>query len=262
MIPRIATAVLLIPLVIALVLWAPAWLFLLGLLPVVLLALWEYLELAARTGATPGRAPLYLVALAVLVVATFAPGHLFGSVVAGTLVLFAAALFRREKTAEVLWGSASSAFGLLWVALPFALAALVRSEQGRWALLFLLILVWVSDTAAYFGGRAFGRHKLAASISPGKTVEGTLASALAALAVGYWLFTRWFPDSPAVHAFALPLVVNLAAQVGDLAESGVKRSAGVKDSSGLLPGHGGVLDRIDALLFALPALWYYWKLLL
>jgi phosphatidate cytidylyltransferase len=118
------------------------------------------------------------------------------------------------------------------------------SDQGSWILIYLLILVWVGDTAAYFIGRAIGRRKLARTISPGKTIEGTVGSLALTVAVGYWLFHAWFPGVPsaAIHAVLLPLVVNAAAQLGDLAESGLKRGAGVKDSSTLLPGHGGMLD--------------------
>jgi phosphatidate cytidylyltransferase len=131
-------------------------------------------------------------------------------------------------------------------------------------LLYGLILVWVGDSAAYFGGRALGRHQLAPTLSPGKTWEGTVISLLVTVGFGFWLFCTWFDAAGAhvLHAALLPLVVNLAAQLGDLAESALKRGAGVKDSSNLLPGHGGFLDRADALLFALPALWYYWQLVL
>ena len=262
MIQRILTALVLIPLALALVLWAPPWLFFLGVLPFVLLALWEYLELAGRTGGVPARWVVYLVALGVLLAAAFRPQHLLAAFIGGSLLLFAAAIIRREGLAEVLSASAAAVFGLLYVVVPFALVLELRAqEQGPRVVLYLLLLVWVGDTAAYFGGRVLGRHKLAPAVSPGKTVEGTVASLVATVALGFWLFRRWFGEFGDAHAFLLPLIVNIVAQFGDLAESALKRSAGVKDSSALLPGHGGVLDRVDALLFAVPALWYYWSLL-
>lgn len=264
MLTRVLTALVLIPVVLALVLWAPGWLFLLGVLPIALLGLWEYLELMGRVGTAPARLPLYLVGLAVWLIAAFRPVHLLAAVVVGSLVLFVAALRRKGLPAEIPAATTASVFGLLYVAIPFALVFELRGgPDGRWVLLYLLVLVWAGDTAAYFGGRALGRHKLAPTLSPGKTWEGTLISLAVAVAFGFWLFRQWFDPLGfrTEHGLLLPLVVNLAGQVGDLAESALKRAAGLKDSSTLIPGHGGVLDRVDALLFAVPALWYYWQLL-
>lgn len=263
MIRRIVTALVLLPVVLVLV-WMGdrTWLFLLGVLPFALLALWEYLELVDRAGSAPVRLPVYLVALGVLLVGAYVPAHLLAAIVGGSLLLFVFTIAGREMTAEVLPASAAGTFGLLYVAVPFALLLDLRAgEQGRWIVLYLLLLVWAGDTAAYFAGRALGRHKLAPRLSPGKTVEGTVASLLASVAVGFWLFHRWFDSFEAAHALLLPLVVNIAAQFGDLAESALKRGAGVKDSSALFPGHGGVLDRVDSLLFAVPVVWYYWNAL-
>lgn len=257
---RVLTAAALIALVLALLFWAPPWLFFLAVLPVGWLTLWEYLELVARTGSVPRRWPVYLAALGLWLVAAWAPGHLLAAVVFATLGAFLSAVWR-EQTAEILSAATAGVFGLLYVAVPLALLLDVFAvARGRWVLFYLLLLVWVGDTAAYFVGRGVGRHPLAPVLSPGKTVEGTVASLVATVAVGFWLFRRWFGFDPA-HGFLLPVIVNVAAQLGDLAESALKRSAGVKDTSGLLPGHGGLLDRIDSLLFALPALWYYWILL-
>jgi len=264
MIRRILTAVVLIPLAVALVLWAPQWLFFLGVLPFALLALWEYLELMGRVGAAPARLPIFLIALLVWFVAAYHPGQLLGMVAGGSLVLFLAAVLRRGGVAEIPANAAAAVLGLVYVAVPFALMLELRGGGGGQILLYLLVLVWVGDTAAYFAGRALGRHKLAPSLSPGKTVEGTVGSVAVTVAVGYWLFEIWVAPAGtwALHGLLLPLLVNAGSQLGDLAESALKRSAGVKDSSSLLPGHGGMLDRIDGLLFAAPALWYYWTVLL
>ena len=265
MIRRLLVAAVLIPVVLALVLWASLWLFFLGLLPFALLGLWEYLELMARAGASPPRLPLYLAGLALLAAAAWFPRHLLGAIILASLAVFLVAALRKGLASEIPAISAAAVFGLLYVAVPFALAVDLRAGQdGPWVLLYGLILVWVGDTAAFFGGRAMGRHRLAPTLSPGKTWEGTVISALVTVAFGFWLFRVWFgpASAPAFHFVLLPLVINVAAQLGDLAESALKRGAGVKDSSNLIPGHGGVLDRVDALLFALPALWYYWKLVL
>jgi len=145
-------------------------------------------------------------------------------------------------------------------------------------LLYLLLVVWAGDIAAFFVGRSLGRHFMSPRISPKKTWEGALASLIASVGVGILLYTYALPISSALLSiqlmerrdgyFALqspPLLttlllsagINIAAQFGDLVESLIKRGAGVKDSGTLLPGHGGMLDRIDALLFAAPVLWYY-----
>ncbi|HEV2181035.1 MAG TPA: phosphatidate cytidylyltransferase, partial [Gemmatimonadaceae bacterium] len=125
-------------------------------------------------------------------------------------------------------------------------------------LFYPLVLTWISDTAGFFVGRSMGRHKLSPSVSPGKTVEGAVG-ALVVCAVASWCYAKWVLPSPNVLlairpmiAVALGVAISVAVQLGDLAESLIKREAGQKDSSHLIPGHGGVLDRIDGLLFALP----------
>jgi phosphatidate cytidylyltransferase len=133
---------------------------------------------------------------------------------------------------------------------------------GQVLVLYVLILTWVGDTAAYYVGRSMGRHRLAPRVSPGKTWEGTVASLLASMALGYFALNHFFPSVPLWLNLFTALLVNVAGQLGDLAESALKRGAGVKDSGGLLPGHGGMLDRVDALLFAIPVMWYDVEILL
>lgn len=167
------------------------------------------------------------------------------------------------------WGRWPAALRLPfgWLALAAAWWALVSLHaRGLGVLLSALLLVWVADIAAYFGGKAFGRRKLAPRISPGKSWEGVVSGVLAVLALAFaWsaVASAWRPAAVGLYPtlmergliVALPalLLLTAASVAGDLFESLVKRSAGVKDSSGLLPGHGGVLDRIDALLPVLPA---------
>ena len=126
--------------------------------------------------------------------------------------------------------------------------------------LFLLVLLWAGDSLAYFTGRAIGRHKLAPELSPGKTWEGAIANLAGSLLVGV-VAGRWIA-LPAVHLAAMAALANVAGQIGDLTESAYKRAAGAKDSGMLLPGHGGMLDRVDSLIFAAPVVWYYFRMLL
>ncbi|MDP9363091.1 MAG: phosphatidate cytidylyltransferase [Chloroflexota bacterium] len=180
---------------------------------------------------------------------------------------------------------ALAAAGSLYVGLPLYGAVALRSFQGdidapwltraaegaslglpaaprglAWILIAILA-VWLGDTAAYLAGRSWGRRPLLPRVSPKKTVEGALAGLLGSTLVGA-LGVRWFGlDVPWVAGAAIGLLLGAVGQVGDLAESLLKRQAGVKDSGDLIPGHGGILDRIDALLFALPTAWFLAELI-
>ncbi len=148
--------------------------------------------------------------------------------------------------------------GPLYVGGLFASLGRIHAGEhgGAWVLLAMWI-AWSSDTGAYFAGRFFGRHKLAPRVSPAKTIEGAVggwvASLTGAVAAHYW----FMPSLPLVNALALAAIANVFGQAGDLVESLVKRSTGVKDSGNILPGHGGMLDRVDALMFTATACWVY-----
>ncbi len=261
---RFLTAALLIPLVIALVLWGPP--TLLGSVVVALtaVALWEYFRLAEAAGMKVLPVPGYAFALAVvlLILTDSPPVMILAAAVFFLMLLWVAAMSPSRQLAACL-GSVSATFmGVVYVAVPLGLLAWICLRgDGPFLILFMLVVIWAGDAAGYYVGSAWGRHKSSPRISPGKSWEGTAGSLAAALLIGF-LFARfrWGADTywePVLLAAAL----NVAGQLGDLAESALKRAAGVKDSSQLVPGHGGVLDRIDALLFAVPVLWYYglWK---
>ena len=169
------------------------------------------------------------------------------------------ALGSKHSLAEVLPSISVSAAGLLFVVLPFSSVVRLHGvdTSGPRLLLFTVVLVWVGDNAALFVGRGIGRWKMAPEISPNKTWAGAVANFLGALFVaavfGYW------SRIPPAHMLAMGAVGSVAGQIGDLFESSWKRSAGVKDSGTILPGHGGMLDRIDALILAAPAVWYYFE---
>jgi phosphatidate cytidylyltransferase len=168
---------------------------------------------------------------------------------------------------RVLPGSSATLLGLIYIPATLGLLVAVRSNVAlaggahHWIFFFLLV-VWLGDTGAYYVGRTLGRHKLAPRVSPKKTVEGSvgglLGNALAAL-----LSKKIFlPGASLASLLVLGGIIGVASQLGDLAESALKRGAGVKDSSNLLPGHGGLLDRIDGILFAAPVLFGYTKFFL
>jgi phosphatidate cytidylyltransferase len=281
MLRRILTAVVLIPIVVALVWWGPAWLLAAVAAVIVILALVEFFDLGERMGMRAFRKWTFLCAAA-LVYAQYSQGlvetHVFGeglsivrnaaggvlSIDAVLLIfVFGAAgigLATRWALHEVLPAIAISSAGLLFIVLPFSY--LVRLNEisivGRQLVLFTLCLVWAGDILAYFVGKGLGRVPMAPALSPKKTWEGALGNMLASLLVGVF-FAKWLRiDAPSMLVIAG--VANIAGQMGDLIESAYKRGAAVKDSSNLLPGHGGVLDRIDSLILASPVVWaaYQW----
>ena len=165
----------------------------------------------------------------------------------------------REAVTDWHWAIAPAVY-VGWLAGHFIL--LREVPDGRDWVLLSVLTVWITDTGAYFVGRPLGRHKLAPHISPGKTWEGALGGQAAGFIAVAGLTEAFGLDVNIVHVVALGLVVPTVAQIGDLAESALKRGLGVKDSSGLVPGHGGVLDRLDSLLFAAPAVYWYLRWLI
>ena len=266
---RVLTALILIPLVLLLVFLGPRWLVTLAVAAVAMLAAWEYLGLAEKTGARPPRMAV-LAAILALFAGNFAWPDLTAAIV-GLLSLFLLVYCCFSRPVEqVMAGASASIFCLLYIGFTLIALAVLRGDQdsnGPSLVTFLLCVVWAGDIAALYVGRAWGRRKLAPALSPNKTWEGALGSVAGSLlvtggllALAHLLTVRFdsarlsYPEE-AWYWLGLAVAVNVAAQVGDLAESALKRSAGVKDSGALLPGHGGVLDRIDALLVAAPVLW-------
>ena len=281
MLLRLATAVVLIPVVVALVWWAPA-LILAGIAAAVaILALVEFLNLGDRIGLrgfklwtyfctvlifyaqfSLGRIETHTLAGGVSMVRDAAGGtlsieatlliFLFGSVVLGLLT--------KRPLHDVLPAIAIGSAALLFIVLPFSY--IVRLDEiepaGRQLVLFTLVLVWAGDMLAYFVGKSLGRVPMAPMLSPKKTWEGALGNVLASMIVAV-LFAKWM-QTDVITLLVIAGVANIAGQAGDLIESAYKRGAAVKDSGALLPGHGGMLDRIDSLILAAPAVWilYQW----
>ena len=278
---RVATAAILIPLVLLAVFRAPNWIFTLLVAAVALLALSEYFEIAAGYGVEPFRFLGYVITVTMFAVAFWAGSVPEVSAIAVLLALvllfsfspfvFLCAGMPRKEMRSALPAAGFSYLGIAYVGFPLLTLVFLRMMPGGWFfVLFTLIVVWAGDTFAYYAGRAFGRLPFAPRISPKKTWEGALAS-LAGSVVCAMLLTRLAPhfssglarirlltspvsfvETPFWVVIAVAVIVNVAAQAGDLLESLMKRGAGIKDSGRLLPGHGGVLDRIDALLFAAP----------
>ena len=281
---RVATAVVLIPAVVGLVLGArTAWVGV-AVTGLTLLALFEYFALGDAIGhraykvwtAVCACLLMYAQYLAAMEYAYSAggvtPAHrvlgffeLQGPTVADVLFIFlmgiaVVTLATRRPLVETLPAAGISSSALLLIALPLTYAIRLHgvSLVGKWLLLFALVITWIGDTAAYFAGRSIGRHPFAPHLSPKKTWEGAAASFVGSVAAA-WAMAHWGRVNVAtVHVLGIAAAGNVAGQMGDLLESAYKRSAGVKDSGALLPGHGGILDRIDALILTFPVVWYYW----
>jgi phosphatidate cytidylyltransferase len=282
---RVATAAVLIPLAVGIVLWGSTRVLALAVAMVTMLALFEYFALGEAIGHRAYRfwtatCALLIVYAQWLTTAVRYGGFVgFGSLsqITSSMVrtfprtedaifvfvlgIAAITLFTKRPLVETLPSAGISASGLVLVAFPLSYAIRLHGSgtQGPALLLFAMVIIWVGDTAAYFVGRSIGKHTLAPHLSPKKTWEGTVASFMGSLIVAV-VFAR-FMTVPLPHLLGMAAVGNVAGQVGDLLESAYKRSAGIKDSGSILPGHGGVLDRIDALILAIPVVWYYWILI-
>ena len=290
---RVATAAVLMPVVIALVVWGSTTLVAVAVAVLTAVALWEYFGLgeaighrgyrvwtvicavllvfqSARDGAyavlltkvTTGGATLgqgtvgrsFASVSYPLSATLYSPSTLFFLFVIGLAFLI---LWTRRALVEALPAAGISCSALLLVAFPLSFAARLHAIPaiGREMLLFACGITWAADSVAYFVGRAFGKHLLAPHLSPKKTWEGSAGGMAGSLVVA-WAFSYWI-KIPFGHLLAMAAIGNVAGQMGDLLESAYKRSAGVKDSGEILPGHGGILDRIDALILCIPVVWYY-----
>lgn len=297
LIKRVLTAVVLIPIVLALVLRAPvpAVAGIAGL--VALLAIRELLKLSEAYAVRPLNLATYIYTGLFFLVIAIAPGTVpalstsgfaFAALTAAVLApfIFLTIGMHRSDLASAFPAAMVSVFSFSYIALPLACLVQLREQwRGSFLILYLLLVVWAGDIFAYFVGKSIGRHRMSPRVSPNKTWEGAVASVLASVGIGVLMFHYALPISTALlnahlierrdgifandqisiaEVVVLSVVLNIAAQLGDLVESLIKRGANVKDSGAILPGHWGMFDRIDALLFAAPVLWCYaaWKVML
>lgn len=193
-------------------------------------------------------------------------GAFMPAVIVSLFVFFLYGFFSKREFSVISADAAFKTMGLVYVAVPFALLAPISSLElgsgaqgvgGEWWILYMFAVIWSNDTFAYIAGKSAGRHKLCTSISPGKTVEGAIGGIVGGV-VAAVIFDRYAGLGMGLYkAGALSIVLGVVGIIGDLSESLLKRSAGVKDSGSIVPGHGGVLDRVDSLLFAIPVLYFY-----
>jgi phosphatidate cytidylyltransferase len=260
---RVASGVLLAAIFFALVWFTNATVLLVVALAVATLALHEYVQLFRALGANLPALPTLLVTWGVTIVVPFP--HLaveavfsIGLILIAMWVMSAVGAEAGKGHAEAARGAAAAALAAVYIGLGLGSLVGIHVYGGRGAVVLLMATIVVSDTAQYYAGRTFGKHPLSLRLSPKKTVEGAVGGFL--LAPLFLAFAGYYLVPAATNQLALGLLgvaLVMAGIAGDLFESTLKRAAGVKDSSALIPGHGGVLDRIDALLFAAPLFYLY-----
>jgi phosphatidate cytidylyltransferase len=252
---RVLTAAVLIPVVVYVVLWANPWIFLAVLFTAAFLCYREYDSISAAYGfGTPG---LLGAVAGYLLFAWSGEAWLYLTIVAMALLIDA---MRADDLAKSLPRAALGLTGVVYIFGCWKCAIPLREANAHW-LMFALLVNWGGDIGAYYVGRKFGKHKLAPRVSPNKSWEGSIASVATSLIVAGAYLMRFVGDIPMAHAIGITIAANVAGQLGDLAESAMKRGAGMKDSGSILPGHGGFLDRVDSTLFALPVIYGYLVLL-
>lgn len=251
---RVLTALLLIPLVTAVNFHGPPLLVSVVMALVALLSVREFFDISEKLGSRPFHIAGYAAGL-VLIIGN--PPDV-GAYFAGLTILFLLLAINPQHDLSGAFGAvAATLFGVIYICGAFAIGNRLHSAGPHW-FFCVLILNWIGDGAAYYVGRAIGRHKMSPRISPNKTWEGAIGSAVfatvAAVAYLHYFLADWVT---LWQAALFGLTINVSAQLGDLAESALKRGADVKDSGTLLPGHGGMLDRIDGLLFSMPAGYFF-----
>lgn len=243
--------------------WSGGWLFGAFVAVAATLALWEYYRIVFSANGPPLYSPIPLVGFLVcpLMIAAACAGSTaaLGALLTGNLILCSlAGVIAYRSNPAVANTIARQMLGIAYVPLLLAHVMLLRNTPDGVAwIFFFLVIVFANDIGALYSGMTFGRRKLSPAVSPGKTVEGSLGGMAACLVCGALYKALFFPKLDWGESLGFFVCVGVAGPIGDLFESLLKRSSQIKDSGTLLPGHGGVLDRIDALLFAAPVAYYY-----
>jgi phosphatidate cytidylyltransferase len=255
---RLMTAGVLIALFVAILLFSPAWLLCIVATLIILLASWEYLDMTCAEQSAPDR--LLCLSLASFIPAAASSGRpecLYGALFASVLLLAVRAIASKRDLRVRFEELQLCLFGILYVSFGLSHFLLLRNLEAWKPWIFtVLIVTYAGDVAAYASGTRWGRTKLSPLLSPKKTVEGAVGGLVASILAGWVCKVVFFSALTAAQALWVASVLSISGQIGDLLESLVKRSCGAKDSGRMLPGHGGILDRIDSILFAGPVGYY------
>jgi phosphatidate cytidylyltransferase len=260
---RELTALVLSPLAIWIIGWSHPYIFDVAVGLCAILALHEFLILGLKKGFHLPVWTCVLVALFILSAFVLENVSVEMGVFVALLVIPATYVFSKGDLAEALPSSAIAIMATLYVGMLGGSLIRLRSDfpgNGPKLVFFLLLVVWLGDAGAYYTGKMLGRHKMSPRISPKKTIEGGAGGLATSVIAATIIHFTFFPAFPLVHAIVAGLILSAAGMIGDLAESMWKRSAEVKDSGTLLPGHGGFLDRFDSIFYTAPILYTYWSL--
>lgn len=261
---RWVTGLVAVPLLIVIITFGSEEIFAVLIISASLIGVWEYNRMAFGTEPCGEKAETMIIALLILLTAASGNLRIFVAILSlSVMALMILQLPRIASGGRDMNSVGRTILGLMYVPLLMSHFILIRqTPQGvRW-IFFILVLAFSGDIAAYYIGRRYGKRKLLPEVSPGKTVEGIFGLIVGSIA-GCLIFRHFFfPELPVAHTVILGLVGSVVGQLGDLAESALKRGAGVKDSSALLPGHGGILDRLDCLMFITPYVYYYQVLII
>jgi len=259
---RTSTAVVLLALVFVCIQYSADVVFFIVIQALILASLWEFYNLASKRKHAPQRILGFAVALIIafsFFVEAFPLGLALFAALLLTGIYFVLAINRLEKLMSFPPSIALTFFGALFVSFTLNHFVCLRQEHGPNWIYFLLAVIFIGDTGAYFIGKPFGRHKLAPLASPRKTWEGSIAGVVFACTGGIAAQQVLLPEAVLWKAAVFAFIVHVVAQLSDPLESLFKRAAGVKDSSNILPGHGGFLDRIDSMILAAPFYYYLLK---
>jgi phosphatidate cytidylyltransferase len=260
---RELTALIAAPIAIWIVGWSHEYVFDAATALIAILAMYEFLDLGRHKGY---QIPVALcIAIMLIIMAAFIIEDLSVELGMFAALLFipASYVFGKKPLEDSLPSSAIAVLGTTYVGMLTGSLIRLRNDfpEGSKLVFFLLLVVWLGDSGAYYVGKTFGKHKLSPRISPKKTVEGLIGGIAASMITAVVIHFTFFEKFPLHHAIIAGAILSVAGVIGDLAESMWKRSADVKDSGTLLPGHGGFLDRFDSILFTAPILYCYWTLI-
>lgn len=260
---REITALIGAPILLAIIIFGPEWSYIALIAATSSLALWEFLNFGEKKGYPIQKLLSILLMLFLFAAFIYEQLSVEVAVFAILLVIPAVYVFSRRSIEAALPATAVCVLGTLYIGmLNGALLRLRLDFEVGWKLvIFLLVAVWAGDAGAYYVGRAFGKTSLSPRVSPKKTVEGGIGGVIASMAAAAIVALTFFREFPLPHAVIAAAILSMSGVVGDLAESLWKRSADVKDSGTLIPGHGGFLDRLDSIYFTAPLLYAYWWLL-
>jgi phosphatidate cytidylyltransferase len=261
---RELTALVASPVAIWIIGWSHEYVFDVTIALIAALALWELLTLGEHKGFHLPKALCILVTLFIIASFVLEPISVEMGVFLALLILPASYVFSRGDLEEALPSSAIAIMSTLYVGMLGGSLIRLRKDfpgDGPKLVFFLLLVVWLADAGAYYVGKNFGKHRLSPRISPKKSIEGLAGGITTSIIAAIVIHFTFFANFPLLHAIIAGVVLSFAGVVGDLAESMWKRSAAVKDSGTLIPGHGGFLDRFDSILYTAPMLYVYWVLI-